>query len=70
MTWVPDKSGSNPGVDLPYNKVNRSFATEVPGTVVPLYVGERVTGLNGTEAALFKAVGTTSDDWVPLAVEH
>jgi len=60
MAIVPDKSGNSP-LDRKYSDFNRMNAGTPIGALVPLYANEVV--LDTTNLRLWRAVGTTNNDW-------
>lgn len=69
MSTVRDKSNPGP-LDRPYDRINRTVTTKVPTIVTPQYAGEKVLAVDDAAdtSQLWKAVGLTSSDWVPVVV--
>lgn len=69
MAWVIDKSFPR-ALDRPFDKINRTVTTKVPTVVTPQYAGEKVLAVDDAAdtTQLWKAVGLTSSDWVPVQV--
>lgn len=60
MAIVPDKSGNSP-TDKKFSDYNRTNAGTPVGAVTPQYANELV--LDTTNRQLWRAIGTTSNDW-------
>ena len=66
MATVPNKAYHTP-LDKKLSSYNRKNAGSPVGSVTPLYTGEII--MDTTDNKLWRAEGTTSNDWLPTVIE-